>query len=110
VGELRRLRFAVPGWLEDMATMIATINEVARIGARVRAAYADVDRAAPAQVAGAPYRSELADQPARDASAAHAAEVATLEAIRAARAARQTVMVAVLMVAIAIIWLAMVTR
>ena len=109
-GELRYLRFAVPGWLEDMATMATAIDQVARIGARVRTAYADVERASPAQVGGSPYRPELVEQPARDASAARAAEVAALEALRATRAGRQTVMVVLLMVAIAIIWLAMVTR
>lgn len=109
-GELRYLRFAVPGWLEDLAAVTPAIHQVARIGARVRTAYADVDRPAPAQAGGSPYRSELADQPARDASAARAAEVAALEAIRAARAGRQKVMVVALMVGIAIVWLVLVTR
>jgi hypothetical protein len=87
-GELRFLRFAVSGWIAHAATVTTMIDQVAQIGARVREAYVDVERPASPQVGGSPYRSELAEQPVRDASAARAAEVAALDASRASRAHR----------------------
>jgi hypothetical protein len=106
-GDLRFLRFALQGWIEDVPAATLAIDHAVRFGARVREAYAAADSAVPVRVGGAPYRPALDAQPMRDASAARVAEVAALEALRAARARRHTVMVVAIMVAILIVWLAM---
>ena len=84
VGGRRVLRLSLHGWIEQVPAATAAIAAAAQIGARVREAYAAVDRSA-VQEQGSPYRPMLDDQPARDAAAARSHEVATVEAIRTAR-------------------------
>lgn len=112
VKDRKVLRFAVHGWIEHVPTANVAIDFVAAIGARVRDAYADVDREAPVTMGGSPYRPEPERRSVRDASAARVAEVAALEANRARRAMHQKVVTVAIMIVILIliVWLAMISR
>src|ERR1700733_8274422 len=81
----RILRFAVRGWIEDVAIATAAIDGVARLGAHIRDAFAAADAATPAVDGGSPYRPMLDDAPSRDAAVARSEEGAKVEAVRSAR-------------------------
>lgn len=110
VGERKVLRLAIHDWIDDVASATAAIDFVAAIGARVRDAYAAVDREVPVAMGGSPYRPQPDDRPARDASAARLAEVAALEATRVRRGRRQKVIGIAVMVVLVAVWLAVISR
>ncbi|MEO8704974.1 MAG: hypothetical protein ABI867_33285, partial [Kofleriaceae bacterium] len=108
----RILRLAVKGWLEDPKLALPALDQVARIGGRVREAYASVEAATAAgSDVGSPYRPIIDDRAAREAADARAAEVHSIEALRAARAARSktftTIAVTVIAGLIGLMWLGM---
>jgi hypothetical protein len=99
-GDRKLLRFAIPSWIEDEHQAAALIQRLAGIAARVRDSFAQVEAATPVRDVGAPFRQQLDDQPAREASRAREAEVQRLEVMRAARQARQNRIVVAIVIAI----------
>jgi hypothetical protein len=85
------LRFALPGWIEAVEPAAFAVNGVARIGSRLRDAYAAADEAVPVREAGSPYRQLVDDAPARDAAAVRGRELAALDALNARRVLRDRI-------------------
>jgi hypothetical protein len=105
-GGRRLLRLEIQTWIEDVSDAMFAIDRVARICAGVRNAYALLDRAAPVQMEGAPYRPMPNDESAREASDERALEVAALQTLRAQRKHRDAVLVTVALVVAGLCWLA----
>jgi hypothetical protein len=82
----RLLRLAVRGWMEDLPEAMAAVASVTHVGARIREAYAFVDRAHQPVDQGSPYRPVLDDSAARDAADTRARELANLQGARSRRA------------------------
>ena len=103
----RALVVGIRGWLEDPAEFAEPMRVMARLGSRVRAAYAAADAAVEQNTApGDPYRPIVDDAPVRAAQSAREAEVANVKGMRAERDARAktfaTVLVAVVFAVIAL--------
>jgi len=98
VDERKLLRLTIPCWLDSMASAQVILDQRARIGERIRDAFAAVEGAAVEH--GSPYRPMLDDQPARDAAARRVQEVATVEALRYARITRGHIVAIAVIVAV----------
>lgn len=96
------LRFALPGWIEAVQPAAFAVHGVARIGSRLRDAYAAADEAVPTREGGSPYRQLVDDSPARDAAAVRARELAALDALNARRVMRDRIAVGVMIAALSI--------
>lgn len=79
------LRFAVPGWLEDLPAARHTALQLIRIATGVRAAYARAEREGLAVRGGSPFRSEPDAQLIHEVAAARRSEVLLLRLCRRRR-------------------------
>jgi hypothetical protein len=92
----RALVLGMRGWLEDLASFAAPIQVMARLGGRVRDAYAAADAEVErGTAAGDPYRPVTDDEPARKAQAQREAEVSKVKGLRADRDARAKAIAAI---------------
>lgn len=79
------LTLSVPGWQENVSEAINLVDGVARMGSRIRDAYAAADAAVAPKDVGSPYRSEVDQQPLRDAEELRKIELAQVEAVETFR-------------------------
>ena len=85
----RALVLGIRGWIEDPALAAEPIQVMARLGSRVRDAYAAADAdLAKGDAPGDPYRPVVDDRPARTAQVGREAEVEKVKGLRAERDAR----------------------
>jgi hypothetical protein len=81
----RVLRFAARGWTEDVAAAKTELAAIARLGTRIREAFALADQAHAPVDRGSPYRPEIDDSRAREAAAARTKEIDELRAAQIRR-------------------------
>jgi len=93
----RCIKLGFRGWEEELEKIKGPLAVMAKLGARVREAYANADAALEQAAPGDPYRPVVDAQPARDAQAVRESEVGRVKAVRDKRAAdAHAVMVGVL--------------
>jgi hypothetical protein len=84
-GERAFVRLSIDRYILDVDEVRSFIEAMARIPVRLRAAYAEADRAIAVAHEGGPYRHESSARPERDARAARVYEVERVIAMRARR-------------------------
>ncbi len=99
----RSFRIGIRPWLQEVDQVRRPVELMAKLGSRVRDAYAKADAAIEQPLAGDPYRPVVDARPVLEAQAAREAEVGKVKAMREGRAAKARVIAMMTLVLIGLI-------